>query len=121
MYALCHNVGTKFICHRRSFNSHKEFLRNVESFLIIMRLTIHAASQDWNNSMHTWLCCNYVNHSVLHQEITLKLFIFWKHITIRYINNLLIAPLYVTRFAKTWHNDTFLEVQIFASVSSINL
>ena len=28
---------------------------------------------------------------------------------------------YVTRFAKTWHNDAFLEIQSFASVSSIYL
>ena len=28
---------------------------------------------------------------------------------------------YVTRFAKTRHNDAFLEIQIFASVSSIYL
>ena len=29
--------------------------------------------------------------------------------------------IYVTRFAKTRHNDAFLEIQIFASVSSIYL
>ena len=28
---------------------------------------------------------------------------------------------YVTRFAKTQHNDAFLEIQIFASMNSINL
>ena len=32
-----------------------------------------------------------------------------------------ILPTYVTRFAKTRHNDAFLEIQIFASVSSIYL
>ena len=30
-------------------------------------------------------------------------------------------PLYVTHFAKTRHNDAFLEIQIFASLSSIYL
>ena len=37
------------------------------------------------------------------------------------INNTLIYIPFVTRFAKTRHNDAFLEIQIFASVSSIYL
>ena len=36
--------------------------------------------------------------------------------------NLMILPiLYVTGFAKTRHNDAFLEIEIFASVGSIYL
>ena len=38
-------------------------------------------------------------------------------INIKFCNNCT----YVTRFAKTQHNDAFLEIQIFASVSSVYL
>ena len=35
--------------------------------------------------------------------------------------NFTVQVIYVTRFAKTRHNDAFLEFQIFASMNSINL
>ena len=34
---------------------------------------------------------------------------------------MILIVIYVIRFAKTQHNDAFLEIQIFASVSSIYL
>ena len=38
-----------------------------------------------------------------------------------YTRNVAMVMTYVTRFAKTRHNDAFLEIQIYTSVSSVYL
>ena len=53
--------------------------------------------------MHLYIC-TYVKPTYLHHT-----------------NHPKLKNIYVTRFAKTWHIDVFLEIQIFKSVSSMYL